>query len=79
MNAQPFRKFDFVRVYDSDPIIKSTATIAKRRYMPKGKQITVYTRTGWPQDREKAFRCADMHQARLIIEDHFFGLPYKKA
>lgn len=45
MNVQQFRKFDFVRVYDSGAVIRSMATLVKRRYMPKGKQITVYTRT----------------------------------
>ena len=79
MSAKNFRKFGFVRVYDSDSLVKSTATIVKIRCMPSGRQITVYTSSGWPSDMDRSFICSDMNQARLIIEDHFCGMPYKRA
>lgn len=66
----PFKTFTLVA--KNDRLIKRKVTIAKRRYMPVGRQYTIELDTGWPGLSERTlYRGGSVKEFREIIKQFF--------
>lgn len=72
IRISPFKTFTITE--KTDKLVKRSVTIAKRRYMPEGRRITIELDTGWPGRGERSvYRGATVGEFRKLIEDFMSG------